>query len=111
MSVAPDDGSPERSLQDVVVAGPLCESGDMFTQADGGVVCTRALPVAHVGEWLVIERAGAYGFAMGSNYNTKPLAAEVLIVEKRPYLIRAPADVSGYDPRGTYSRLRGRAGP
>ena len=40
--------------------------------------------VARVGELLVIERAGAYGFVMGSNYNSKPLAAEVLIVDKNP---------------------------
>ena len=33
--------------------------------------------------------AGAYGFAMGSNYNSKPLAAEVLIVDKNPCLVRA----------------------
>jgi diaminopimelate decarboxylase len=90
MSVATDNGiALERPLQDVVVSGPLCESGDVFTQQEGGVVCTRPLPVARVGEWLVIERAGAYGFAMGSNYNSKPLAAEVLIVDKNPYLVRA----------------------
>ena len=40
---------------------------------------TRSLPLADVGEYLVIECAGAYGFVMGSNYNAKPLAAEVLI--------------------------------
>ena len=63
----------------VVVGGPLCESGDIFTQSDGGVVGSRLLPKARVGDFLVIERAGAYGFAMGSNYNSKPLAAEVMI--------------------------------
>jgi diaminopimelate decarboxylase len=36
----------------------------------------------------VIEVAGAYGFVMGSNYNSKPLAAEVLVVDGRPHLIR-----------------------
>ena len=105
MSVATDNGiALERPLQDVVVAGPLCESGDVFTQQEGGVVCTRPLPVAHVGEWLVIERAGAYGFAMGSNYNSKPLAAEVLIVDKNPYLVR-PANVRRLDPRREHSGL------
>ena len=68
----------ERPLQDVVVGGPLCESGDIFTQEEGGFVCTRKLPAAEVGDYLVIELAGAYGFVMGSNYNSKPLAAEVL---------------------------------
>ncbi len=79
MSIARADGSTDGEKQSVVVGGPLCESGDIFTQSDGGVVSTRLLPVAKVGDFLVIERAGAYGFAMGSNYNSKPLAAEVMI--------------------------------
>lgn len=77
-----------RPMRDVVVGGPLCESGDIFTQAEGGFVCTRSLPAAQVGELLVIENAGAYGFAMSSNYNSKPLAAEVLIRDAVPQLIR-----------------------
>jgi diaminopimelate decarboxylase len=89
MSIGPGDGARERHLQDVVVAGPLCESGDVFTQEEGGTVCSRPLPVARVGEYLIIERAGAYGFAMSSNYNSKPLAPEVLVVAKHPYLVRA----------------------
>jgi diaminopimelate decarboxylase len=79
MSIAPADGATDREKQSVVVGGPLCESGDIFTQSDGGVVGSRLLPTARVGDFLVIERAGAYGFAMGSNYNSKPLAAEVMI--------------------------------
>ncbi|HOA54008.1 MAG TPA: diaminopimelate decarboxylase, partial [Thermogutta sp.] len=54
----------------------------------GGVVVTRRLPQASVGDYLVIECAGAYGFVMGSNYNAKPLCAEVLIDGGRPQLIR-----------------------
>jgi diaminopimelate decarboxylase len=46
------------------------------------------LPAAEIGELMVIECAGAYGFAMGSNYNSKPLAAEVLITDGRPELVR-----------------------
>ncbi len=72
----------------MVVGGPLCESGDIFTQEEGGFVCTRSLPAAEVGDLLVIENAGAYGFAMGSNYNSKPLAAEVLIRDGASHLIR-----------------------
>ena len=87
--VAADGSSAERALQDVVVGGPLCESGDIFTQQDGGYVCTRSLPAAEVGDLLVIENAGAYGFAMGSNYNSKPLAAEVLVVDGEAHLVRA----------------------
>jgi diaminopimelate decarboxylase len=88
MSVCPADGGHERSLRDVVVGGPLCESGDIFTQQDGGFVCTRSLPAAAVGDFLVIENAGAYGFAMGSNYNSKPLAAEVLLQDGLAHLVR-----------------------
>lgn len=73
---------------DVIVGGPLCESGDIFTQKEGGYVEKRRLPRAEVGDLLVFGVAGAYGAAMGSNYNSKPLAAEVLIEDGAPRLIR-----------------------
>jgi uncharacterized protein YqeY len=57
MSLLPADDSP-RAEVDTVVAGPLCESGDVFTQADGGVVLTRRLPEARVGDLLVLHDAG-----------------------------------------------------
>jgi len=89
MSIAPADGATSLERQAVVVGGPLCESGDIFTQSDGGFVGSRELPRAKVGDFLVIECAGAYGFAMGSNYNSKPLAAEVLITPSgTPHLAR-----------------------
>ena len=89
MSIAPADQVRELEKQSVVVGGPLCESGDIFTQSDGGVVSSRLLPSARVGDFLVIERAGAYGFGMGSNYNSKPLAAEVMITpDGSSHLIR-----------------------
>lgn len=88
MSIAPASGVTGQPEADVIVGGPLCESGDIFTQEDGGFVSTRRLPVATVGDYLVIECAGAYGFVMGSNYNSKPLAAEVLITNGRADLIR-----------------------
>jgi diaminopimelate decarboxylase len=88
MSLAPADATP-RAEQDVVVGGPLCESGDIFTQEEGGVVRTERLPEARVGEYLVIERAGAYGFVMSSNYNGKPLPAEVLLSSGKAHLVRA----------------------
>ncbi len=88
MSIAPASGVTGQPETEVIVGGPLCESGDIFTQEDGGFVSTRRLPVATVGDYLVIECAGAYGFVMGSNYNSKPLAAEVLITGGKPYLIR-----------------------
>jgi diaminopimelate decarboxylase len=91
MSIAPavGNGDCERRRQAVVVGGPLCESGDIFTQAEGGFVGTRDLPEAKVGDYLVIECAGAYGAVMGSNYNSKPLAAEVLVADGRAHLVRA----------------------
>jgi diaminopimelate decarboxylase len=79
----------DRPVQDVVVGGPLCESGDIFTQEEGGVVCRRQLPLAAVGDHLIIEVAGAYGFVMGSNYNSKPFAPEVLISDGKAKLVRA----------------------
>ncbi len=85
MSIADAAGRP---LQSVVVGGPLCESGDIFTQEEGGFVCQRSLPQAKVGDYLIIECAGAYGFVMASNYNSKPLAAEVLIRNATPHLVR-----------------------
>jgi diaminopimelate decarboxylase len=90
MSIVPRIGNgSDRPVHDVVVGGPLCESGDIFTQEEGGFVATRALPTAEVGEKLVLEVAGAYGAVMGSNYNSKPLAAEVLIRDGKAHLIRA----------------------
>jgi diaminopimelate decarboxylase len=77
------------AAEEVAVGGPLCESGDIFTQTDGGFVASRALPPAQVGDLLVIEIAGAYGFVMASNYNSKPLPAEVLIDGGKARLVRA----------------------
>jgi diaminopimelate decarboxylase len=77
-----------QELRQVVVAGPLCESGDIFTQEAGGYVSTRELPAASVGDFLIIGCAGAYGAVMGSNYNSKPLAPEVLINQDRARLVR-----------------------
>jgi diaminopimelate decarboxylase len=87
MSLIPADATP-RATVDTVVAGPLCESGDVFTQAEGGVVLTRALPQARVGDLLVLHDAGAYGASMSSNYNSRPLAAEVLVDGDSHRLIR-----------------------
>lgn len=88
MSIFRRDGISQPPSQEVVVGGPLCESGDIFTQTEGGFVCTRELPKANVGDLLVIECAGAYGAVMGSNYNSKPLAAELLIQDGQVHTIR-----------------------
>ena len=71
-----------------IVAGPLCESGDVFTQGEGAVVLPRDLPGARVGDLVVIHDAGAYGASQASNYNTRPYAPEVLIDGGEPRLIR-----------------------
>jgi diaminopimelate decarboxylase len=90
IAVCPHDGSThERPEVDVIVGGPLCESGDIFTQQEGGFVCSRRLPIAHVGDYVALGNAGAYGFAMSSNYNSKTRAAEVLIEDGQAKLVRA----------------------
>jgi len=89
ISVLKADGTvPAIPTSPSVVAGPLCESGDVFTQGEGGVVLTRELPAAQVGDWLVFHDTGAYGAAMSSNYNTRPLIAEVLVDGDSSRLIR-----------------------
>ncbi len=87
MSVLRRDGS-QGASQPTVVAGPLCESGDVFTQGDGGVVLPRELPAAQVGDLVVLHDTGAYGASMSSNYNTRPLIAEVLVDGAEHRLIR-----------------------
>ena len=79
----------DAAIEPVVVAGPLCESGDVFTQREGGFVETRDLPRAKVGDLLVIHCAGAYGFTMSSNYNSMPLLPEVLVRRGVAKLVRA----------------------
>ena len=71
-----------------VVAGPLCESGDVFTQQEGGTVETRALPPVVPGDYLVLHDTGAYGASMSSNYNSRPLLPEVLFDGGKARLIR-----------------------
>lgn len=68
----------ERPVRPTVVAGPLCESGDVFTQDETGAVVPRALPEAEVGDLLVFLDAGAYAATMASNYNSRPFAPEIL---------------------------------
>lgn len=83
-----------------VIGGPLCESGDIFTQLEGGMVDPRPLPDAAVGDLLLLHTAGAYGSSMGSNYNSKPHAAEVLIHEGKAHCIRErqpESDIFQYD--------------
>ena len=63
------------------VVGPICESGDFFCK-------DRPLPRVGVGDYLALLSAGAYGSVMASNYNTRGLAAEVLVKGNRAALVR-----------------------
>ena len=64
------------------VVGPICESGDYFAKE-------RPLPKVGEGDYLALLSAGAYGFAMASNYNTRPLAAEVMVQGRNAAVVRA----------------------
>ena len=70
------------------MAGPLCESGDVFTQADGGHLAPTELEPLATGDLMAIHDVGAYGSAMSSNYNSRPLAAELLLDGSEERLIR-----------------------
>jgi len=63
------------------VVGPICESGDFFAK-------DRPLPKLGEGDHLALLSAGAYGFVMTSNYNTRSMAAEVLVSGKRAAVVR-----------------------
>jgi diaminopimelate decarboxylase len=63
------------------VVGPVCESADYFCK-------DRPLPKVGEGDYLALLSAGAYGFVMASNYNTRPLAAEVLVNGARSAVVR-----------------------
>jgi diaminopimelate decarboxylase len=78
---AADDGS-RRAKRDtptasLVVAGPLCESGDVFTRDAAELLEPRQLPLPRIGDLLVLHDAGAYGVQMSSNYNSLGRAPQV----------------------------------
>lgn len=73
----------------VDVVGPICESGDFFCQ-------NRELPEFQPGDFVALMSAGAYGFAMASNYNSRPLPAEILVEGDSATVIRkrqTPEDI------------------
>ncbi|OLL31869.1 diaminopimelate decarboxylase [Burkholderia sp. SRS-W-2-2016] len=89
ISVLKPDGTPSSApAAAFTVAGPLCEAGDVFTQAEGGIVTSREMPAPAVGDLIVFHDAGAYGASMSSNYNSRPLAPEVLVDHGHARLIR-----------------------
>jgi diaminopimelate decarboxylase len=72
----------DRASVIVDVVGPVCESGDFLAK-------DRDLPAVLPGELLAVRSAGAYGFVMASNYNTRPRAAEVLVDGSTYHVVRA----------------------
>ncbi len=70
-----------RETQVVDVVGPICESGDFLAR-------DRGLPMVQQGDLLAVMSAGAYGFTMSSNYNSRPRVAEVLVKEDRFTIVR-----------------------
>jgi diaminopimelate decarboxylase len=69
----------EKELVDVV--GPICESGDFLAQ-------NREIAPVKEGDLLAVMSAGAYGFVMASNYNTRPLPAEILVTGDTAQVVR-----------------------
>jgi diaminopimelate decarboxylase len=69
----------EATVADIV--GPICESGDFFAKG-------RMVPKLERGDLIAIMSAGAYGFAMSSNYNARPRVAEVLVRDRKFHVIR-----------------------
>lgn len=76
-------GAPGR-VYDVV--GPVCETGDFLGKA-------RTLALRE-GDLLAVRSAGAYGFSMSSNYNTRPRAAEVMVDGDQSHLVRQREDIT-----------------
>ena len=70
-----------NAKETVDVVGPVCESGDYFARA-------RSLQYPDQGDYLAIQNTGAYGFAMSSQYNSRPRAAEVMVSGKKWRVVR-----------------------
>lgn len=70
---------PEWVPTDVV--GPICESGDVFCR-------DRLMPDLHAGDLVAVLSAGAYGFSMASNYNSRPRPAEVMVDGRKARVVR-----------------------
>ncbi len=73
----------EEIIADVV--GPICESSDFFAK-------DRKMPKPNPGELIAVMSAGAYGFSMSTNYNSRPRVAEVLVKEDQMFVIRKRED-------------------
>lgn len=72
---------PGAAPEAVDVVGPVCESGDFFAQ-------DRPLPPLGAGDRIALLSSGAYGFVMASNYNSRPLPAEILVDGDLAHVVR-----------------------
>ncbi|MEO8988643.1 MAG: diaminopimelate decarboxylase [Rhodanobacter sp.] len=79
--IVPVGGDPARPRTMYDIVGPVCETGDTFARA-------RELPECAAGDLLMIKATGAYGASMASTYNSRPLAAEVMLERGRYALVR-----------------------
>jgi len=79
--LAADEARAAGPVETADIVGPICESGDFLAK-------DRELPRAEEGDLLAVMSAGAYGFVMASNYNTRPRAAEVLVDGDRYTIVR-----------------------
>jgi diaminopimelate decarboxylase len=77
-----DEEAGRRAKQQVDIVGPVCESGDFLAK-------DRLLATVKPGELLAVMSAGAYGFVMASNYNSRPRVPEALIKDGEIHVIRA----------------------
>jgi diaminopimelate decarboxylase len=98
--IVPLGAAAGRAPETYDVVGPVCETGDTFARA-------RVMPRCEAGDLVAILATGAYGAAMASTYNSRPLAAEVLVDAGRYAVVRRrqafEAMVAGEQPAGEWS--------
>ena len=70
-----------KETEVVDVVGPICETGDYLAQ-------NREIPIVKEGDYIAAMSAGAYGFTMASNYNTRPMPAEILVDGDQAHVVR-----------------------
>lgn len=73
--------SHESRIAKYDIVGPICESGDFLAK-------NRTMPFLQTKDLLAVMGAGAYGFTMSSNYNSRPRVAEVLVNKNKAFLVR-----------------------
>jgi diaminopimelate decarboxylase len=79
--IVPVEKSTSTETHRADIVGPICETGDFLAQ-------DRDITPVSEGDFLAVLSAGAYGFSMASNYNSRPMAAEILVDGKEAHLVR-----------------------